>query len=211
MSLNYLINNSYRNSKKIAPVARLCNEHRPRTQAELAEVINNYMAEHRVLKMSSIDDVAAYCYRNQDYIFEEGYKQKLIPYLVLKRYTLPEIQDYCYDLFVVKTLTGWRWEQKAVADLSLQLPDQYYLHQETRLDEDYSVDIAIVDAATGKHIQGVQVKPDTYSGHEYSDNSNTRKNAKYTCDYQAPVVYLFYNQARKAWNNFDAVTSTVTD
>lgn len=209
MSLNQLINASNRNSKKIAPVARLCNETRPRTEAELAEVINNYMAEHRVLGITCIDDVAAYCFKHQDYIFTRGYEIGKFNHLIHDRFTLEQIQEYCYDLFVTKTLRGWRWEQKAIADLNVVLPDCYYLHQETALDEDYSVDIAIVDANTSQHVIGIQVKPDTYTGHRYSDNWNTKQNTKYSRDYKAQVIYLFYNQESKAWNNYEAVLAAL--
>lgn len=204
--LNILINNSKRNSKAIVPCARICNQVRPGTPKQLETAINAHMQEHRVSGMTCLEDVVTYCVKYQNYIFEEGWKQRRTAYKVKARYSPEEIRAYVYDLFVTKTLEGYRWEQKVIADLSVHLPDHIYIQQETKWDEDYAVDLAFIDETSGAHVKAVQVKPASYQ-HTlktyYHDRGkrhwNEKQNEDYSKEFRADVQYVYYNKENKTW------------
>lgn len=122
--------------------------------------------------------------------------------------TIDELKQGMKQFLITDSFNGLNKERKAVAELQALFPDLNFF-QDSKLDTDYGVDIAIDAQVEGKSVMvlGIQVKPTSYftsnptAAHATNIQIDQRKNQQFEAQYKAGVFYLNYSKNIDGFTN----------
>lgn len=98
---------------------------------------------------------------------------------------LQECITYVDNTFVIKTLSGFEWEEKILNWLQHKKPEARYSTSEE--DSKFAIDLIVPNEFA------IQVKPQSYKNFDMHWEMNKRKNNNFSL----PVYYVYYNNWKK--------------
>jgi hypothetical protein len=161
------------------PIIKLINNHNPKTNDELYNLINYHYHNDcpcGVKSKGTVEDFGKNLYNSQ------------LRYWGQYRYVLKECIQWEYDLFVVQSLKGKVIEDDAITKFSVSLPNLIIEKTNNYIDAELRIDLIIKDKE--KIIAGIQIKPESFNKmrNEVIDFNNKRNK-----QWEHPVLYLYYN------------------
>jgi hypothetical protein len=196
--LSILVNNSGQNSPYIFSASNFVKENNADSEAELYSKMNSYLFDSG---KKTIEEIATYCYENQDAIFDKAYKNPKCGLLIKDKYSKKDIYDYVKHLFITRSYRGFYMETLAEEQIKPQLPtDVRWWVDVNKLDVPYSVDFVVHIGS--KIVLPVQVKPGTFKSMYDHQNKKTdnSKNKRFLEEHGHEVHYLWYDGENK-WLN----------
>ena len=167
-------------------VMKLIRVHKPKSKAELEEMIKSHYestCECGVVSQGTVQDFGKNLYDSQQKFWNEN------------KYSLQECIQWEYDLFITQSLKGNIIESKARDKLAGLFPQAEIKEAEGYIDEDLRVDLIVeLDDCP---VCGIQVKPDTFNkmrGNVITFNKVANEK------WGNPVYYLFYDDNERFIN-----------
>lgn len=208
------INELYKcNSKhRSVPVMSLIRHHQPKTNAQLAMLIEVHQANREYANCpcgcrsaGTVKDFGKNLYDAQLDYFNKLSESERIANNFNEVFTLEHCELFMYTLFITNSLRGNNMETKAQQELNRTGKVYHKLEcASEELDFKYAVDLIAVNKEN-KAVCGVQVKPATYQtlreDHEVKVVSR-KKNAAWGM----PVFYLYYSNDMQFTNLEEVIT-----
>lgn len=175
------INQHHFNSSKNIPLAYLRDTHQPSCPESFVAVINDYCEQHGKMNLDTISSKIHTLYQQTS---------------DLKNVTLTEIQKWVHQIFITDFLNGYLMEKKALG-LTQELFPDIRCYQDSKLDTEYAVDIAVEYNRT--LIAAIQVKPVSYLTSNPSPaliknkGLDTEKSNRFELETGVAVFYLYYD------------------
>lgn len=181
---------------KSVPVSRIVRFHKPKSPAELEELIATHIDGNcpcGAVSKGTVQDFGRNLYNAQNQFWGE-YK-----------YSLKECIQWEYDLFILQMLKGSTMEDKCQKKLQYLLGELYTVEQTNRfIDEELRVDLEVFQGES--LIVGLQIKPSSFRKVRQSIQDFNKTANK---DYKKTVFYVYYDYDTEEFLNIEEIVKTI--